>query len=105
MRVECKNCGCRIGTMSAFDGPGWSLRLVCGALVSYLAAHGARSSVQQLGSGWLSLLLLLVGLVVGLGALFWAFCPGFFFWWEHRKTPCPECGKRRWTWGFTEGWH
>lgn len=105
MRVVCKNCGCRIGEMSAFDGPGSLLRLLCGALVFYLAAWGVRYGAVPLRPASLALAVVVGGLGVGLGALFWAFCPGFFFWWEHRKTPCPECGQRRWTWGFTEGWH
>jgi DNA-directed RNA polymerase subunit RPC12/RpoP len=104
MRVECKNCGCRIGEMAAYSGLGCVLRLLCGVVPGYLVVLLVTNVVRHIRPAELALAVLCAGLLIWAYCLFWVFCPGFFSWWKHRKTPCPKCGQRRWTWGFTEGW-
>lgn len=103
MRVECRGCGCRIGEAGALSGVGAVRRFACGAGVSYAAAALTRHFAPALRPEWLAWVIVSAGLLGSLYALFWAFCPGFYFWWKYRKTACPGCGQRRWTWGRLEG--
>ena len=106
MRVECKNCGCRIGEMGAISCVGLMIRLFVAEMMIVIPAQASKylpPKVWSLPFG-LDLDLLLVMVVYTLYWLFWGFCPGYFSWRRHRKTECPQCGKRNWSWGISEGW-
>lgn len=47
---------------------------------------------------------LLAGLVVALYFIFCLLAPEYATWLRYCRTPCPNCGKRKWTKGMYEGY-
>jgi hypothetical protein len=105
MRVECKNCGCRIGEVEAMGCLVYVIRLALAEVVVLPFLAGAKLVFKkQIIPPGLDLPLMVAVLVVPPFLLFWAFCPGYFEWLRYRKEVCPKCGQSRWSWGFSEGW-
>lgn len=102
MRVECKNCGERIGQVEAMASWVPVARIWLAVIVLFIYFCCIRAVPTHHFSEfepWL-----LAGSVVSFYFVFCLLAPGWATWLRYCRTRCPKCGARSWTKGMYEGW-